>query len=118
MNENEGNNVELKELKNLPFLRIQIERLEKQLAVVKCESRGELSAELEQLKAERRSIEDFIYSVEDTQTKAILLLRFEDGMRWADIAAAIGGSNTEYSVKNRAYRFLRASDKSKPPTRQ
>ena len=37
----------------------------------------------------------------------IILLRYQDGFTWQEVAAGIGGMETEYSVKNAFYRFMK-----------
>jgi len=61
---------------------------------------------------ERKSIEDYINSVEEYQMRCILLCRFVDLMTWNQIALYIGGGNTEDSVKKACYRFLKKSEES------
>ena len=43
----------------------------------------------------------FISSVEDSQMRQILTLRYVNGMTWQRIATEIGGGNTEDSVRRR-----------------
>lgn len=48
----------------------------------------------------------FISSVEDSQMRQILTLRYVNGMTWQRIATEIGGGNTEDSVRMALTRFL------------
>lgn len=48
----------------------------------------------------------FISSVEDSQMRQILTLRYVNGMTWQRIATEIGGGNTEDSVRMAHSRFL------------
>lgn len=66
------------------------------------EKRAELAMECER-------IEQWINSIVDDTVKLIFLRRFVDGMRWNDIAAELGGNNTEYSVKKTCYRYINNS---------
>ena len=59
-----------------------------------------------QYEEEKRRIESYIYSVEDYQVRAILILRFIERMKWSEIADVISGGNTEDSVKKACYRYL------------
>lgn len=56
----------------------------------------------------------FISSVEDSQMRQILTLRYVNGMTWQRIATEIGGGNTNESVKKAAYRFIEKRNKSCP----
>lgn len=48
----------------------------------------------------------FVSSVEDSQMRQILTLRYVNGMTWQRIATEIGGGNTEDSVRKMNDRFL------------
>ena len=48
----------------------------------------------------------YINSVDDSQIRIILALRYINGLSWRQIAFSIGGGNTEDGVKKMAYRFL------------
>ena len=55
---------------------------------------------------EKQRIEAYIDGIEDYQIRLILTLRFVHFMTWAEVAGAIGGNNTEDSVKKACYRFI------------
>lgn len=57
--------------------------------------------------AEKAKLESYLRCIEDTQTRLIFILRFVDLKSWGDVASAIGGNNTEGSVKQTCYRYLR-----------
>ena len=61
---------------------------------------------LMELKEKYKSLELFIYSIEDLQLRNIFCMRFIKCMRWRSIARKIGGNNTEDSVKKMVYRHL------------
>lgn len=48
----------------------------------------------------------YIQTIEDSQTRMIFRLRFIHGMSWKEVAAAVGGRNTESGVKNTCYRYI------------
>jgi len=70
------------------------------------DEKAELERLFKQYADERRRIFAYINSVEDCLVRAILTLRIVDGMSWASVAKAIGGRNTEDSVKKVCYRHL------------
>ena len=48
----------------------------------------------------------YIESIEDSQIRTILALRYVNGLSWAQVAQTIGGSNTADNVKKAAYRYF------------
>lgn len=56
---------------------------------------------------ERAKLERYIDGIDDSLTREIYRLRFIDGLSWAKVAAAIGGANTEDSVRMACYRRLK-----------
>lgn len=48
----------------------------------------------------------YIQTIEDSQTRMIFRLRFIRCMAWKEVAAAVGGRNTESGVKNMCYRYI------------
>lgn len=64
---------------------------------------GWLEAEV---KASEESIMPFICGIDDDQTRLIFRLRFLRGLAWKEVAAVIGGRNSEDSVKMVCYRYL------------
>ncbi len=78
---------------------------------------GQLAAEIADMRARVESLEDevrwaghevsrFIDSIPDDQARLIFRLRFLRGLSWGEVAAIIGGGNTENSVKKICYRNL------------
>ena len=51
-------------------------------------------------------VEAYIQTIEDSLTRMIFRLRFIRGMVWKEVAAAIGGGNTEAGVKMACYRYI------------
>lgn len=52
----------------------------------------------------------FINSIKDIEIRMIFRLRFLRCLTWGEVAALIGGRNTEVSVKNICYRYLESCD--------
>ena len=48
----------------------------------------------------------YIQAIEDSQMRMIFRLRFIHGMAWKEVAAAVGGRNTETGVKTTCYRYI------------
>lgn len=78
---------------------------------------GELAAEIADMRTRAANLEDearwashevsqFIDSIPDDQARLIFRLRFLRGLSWGEVAAVIGGGNTENSVKKICYRHL------------
>ena len=59
-----------------------------------------------EVKASEESIMPFIRGIDDDQTRLIFRLRFLRGLAWKEVAAVIGGRNSEDSVKMVCYRYL------------
>lgn len=51
-------------------------------------------------------IRAWIESIPDNRTEQVFSLRFLAGYEWAEVAAIVGGKNTEGSVKATCYRWL------------
>ncbi len=78
---------------------------------------GELAAEIADMRARVADLENetrwegievsrFIDSIPDDQARLIFRLRFLRGLCWGEVAAIIGGGNTEGGVKKMCYRYL------------
>lgn len=50
----------------------------------------------------------YIQTIEDDRTRMIFRLRFIRGFSWKEVAALIGGKNTESAVKLTCHRYLAA----------
>lgn len=62
-----------------------------------------LKSEVEQ---KRREIERYIGGISEDQVRLIFRLRFLRGLAWGEVAAIVGGGNTEGGVKKICYRYL------------
>lgn len=73
---------------------------------------ADLDAQIESINEEIRAseieISSYIQSIDDVQARVIFSLRFLRGLPWKDVATAIGGHNTEHSVRMICYRYLNA----------
>jgi hypothetical protein len=70
--------------------------------------------EKEVFEREKAEMEIFLRGIQDTQTRLIFILRFVDLKSWNEVAAHIGGGNTEGSVRMACYRHLKAERHKKP----
>ena len=56
---------------------------------------------------ERNRLERYISGIEDSLLRQIFTYRFVNGLPWRQVAACIGGGNTEDSVKMMCHRHLK-----------
>ena len=63
-------------------------------------------------RSEENGIREWIESIPDIRTMTVFSLRFLCGLSWADVAAMVGGRNTEEAVKAVCYRYLNDEDSS------
>ena len=56
----------------------------------------------------KREISAYIDTIQDDQTRMIFRLRFLRCLTWGEVAALVGGRNTEKGVKNICYRYLKS----------
>lgn len=73
--------------------------------------RGIIEAKHQQCLYERNRLERYISSIDDSLLRQIFTYRFVNGLSWAQVAAHIGGGNTEGGVKMLCYRYLRQTRK-------
>lgn len=57
---------------------------------------------------EYRRILKWVDSIDDAQTREIVVLRYVNGLPWQQVAASVGGGNTADSVRKVAARYLKA----------
>lgn len=74
----------------------------------------QIEEEREEFEKSKAELEYYLRCIEDTQTRLIFILRFVDLKSWSEVASAIGGNNTEGSVKQACYRYLKEQAKSVP----
>lgn len=68
--------------------------------------RGLLDLNLKKCFYELNRLNRYISSIEDSQMRMILSLRYINGLSWRQIAFSIGGGNTENSVRMQHSRFI------------
>ena len=68
--------------------------------------RGIIEAKHQQCLYERSRLERYIAGIEDSFLRQIFTYRFVGGLSWQQVAACIGGGNTEDGVKKQVYRHL------------
>ena len=71
---------------------------------------GRIQILMNELSKEEAKINLFISSIENDQTRMIFRLRFLRCLTWGEVAAIIGGNNSESAVKNICYRYLESCD--------
>lgn len=69
--------------------------------------RAIIAAEQQQCIYERSRLMRYITEIDDSLTREIFIFRFVNGLSWRQVAASVGGSNTEASVKMICYRHIK-----------
>ena len=57
---------------------------------------------------ERKRLEEYISSIDDSLLRQIFTLRFVNGLPWEQVAESIGGGNKAESARQACYRYLKA----------
>ena len=126
----------IKELSQLYFLNLEIEKQKQRLAELESDAFnttpqltvmpsgtcvndkvGMYAAEIADLKElislniqkcwyERNRLERYIQGIDDSQIRQILTLRFVEGLKWEEVADELKGVTSE-SVKKQCYRYIR-----------
>lgn len=126
-----------KELSQLYYLNREIEQLKSRIEELECiavsdtsritgmphvtgisDKVGIYAAEIADLKEllnlnlkkcfyELNRLNRYIESIDDSQMRMIMTLRYVNGLSWRQIAFSIGGGNTEDSIKKLVYRYLK-----------
>lgn len=126
-----------KELSQLYYLNREIEQLKSRIEELECiaasdtsritgmphvtgisDKVGRYAAEIADLKEllnlnlkkcfyELNRLNRYIESIDDSQMRMIMTLRYVNGLSWQQVAFSIGGGNTEDSIKKLAYRYLK-----------
>lgn len=76
------------------------------LAVQIAMSRDRVKALEEKLAESEREVQAWLATLEDDYARTVISLRFLAGLQWQEVAAIVGGGNTESSVKMVCYRYL------------
>lgn len=80
------------------------------LAVEIADLESEIVAMEQRCKESEAQVRSFLSTISNTRTRLIFRLRFCRGMQWKEVASTIGGWQTEASVKETAYRYLRRKE--------
>lgn len=68
---------------------------------------AEIRAEMREMERVRAELTQYINKVPNVRIRLIMQLRFLRLLSWQEVAEVIGGKETEYSVKQTCYRFLK-----------
>lgn len=77
-----------------------------QMAAEIAELRTLIEAKRRRCMCERARLERYIAGVPDSEVRQILRLRFEQGLGWAQVAAALGPGNTAERARQTCRRYL------------
>lgn len=66
----------------------------------------DLQKSIEEKQRQYNEIRQYITDIPDYITRKIFKKRFFENMKWSKVAEAVGGNNTEDSVKKRCYRYV------------
>lgn len=83
-----------------------------QLAIILSEQDGDVQRLGAELQRSQQIVKSWVDAIPDNHQKLIFKLRFLCGMSWGEVAKAIGGKNTQESVKMMCYRYLMAEQRS------
>lgn len=75
------------------------------------DSRAVISAKLKLAGVEYNRLCRYITGVDDSLMRQILTQRFVEGKSWRQVARAIGGGNTEDSVRQAFHRYMKSCHK-------
>lgn len=67
-----------------------------------------INERLERCVAKLREVEMYISNIDDSLTRQVMMLRFAYDLPWRDVAAQVGGNNTEDSVRKICTRYLQS----------
>lgn len=72
----------------------------------------ELEIDIQDLEERRQRLQEFIRVIPSIRIRIIMSRRFIDQMTWTEVAAKIGGRETEDTVKKAVYRYLESKRQS------
>jgi len=72
--------------------------------------RGIIDAKHQQCLYERNRLERFVAAIDDSLLRQMFTYRFINGLSWRQVAACIGGGNTEDGCRMAVKRFLRKKE--------
>lgn len=67
-----------------------------------------IAAKIKRCETERIVLEEYIMTIPDSLTRQVFEYRFVNGLPWSQVAANIGGNNTENGVKQLCSRYIRS----------
>ena len=67
---------------------------------------AEMIEHIRKCQEEKQQLEHFIKTVPFSRVRTIMMLRFKDRLSWQAVADAIGGNETENSVRKTVERYL------------
>lgn len=79
------------------------------MVILKSQYEDIIKGKLAEIQVLRHEIEEFINNIDDYFIRSIIEYKWLDLMSWNEVAIAIGGPNTEGSVKMAYHRFLKKS---------
>lgn len=68
--------------------------------------KGIIEAKLQQCIYERNRLERYINGIDDSLVRQVFTYRFVNGLPWKQVAACIGGNNTEDSCRKLVSRYI------------
>ena len=71
---------------------------------------AEIRAMMREMEHKRAELTRYINTVPNVRIRLIMQLRFLRLLTWQEVAEVIGGKETEYSVKQTCYRFLKGKE--------
>ena len=77
-----------------------------QLAIILSDQENDVQRLEKILQRSSEIVKGFVDEIPDNHQKLVFKLRFQCGMSWAEVAKALGGKNTQESVKMMCYRYL------------
>jgi DNA-directed RNA polymerase specialized sigma subunit len=77
-----------------------------QFAIEIAELRRIMEERLEKCDNERERLEEYIAAVPDENTRLLMVLRFAEGLSWADVAYSLGDGTLPGSVRKRVHRYV------------
>lgn len=80
------------------------------LAVEIVDMKDHIRVLMDEVASKEVTISAFIGAIKNDQTRVIFRLRFLRCLTWGEVAAVVGGRNTESGVKNMCYRYLESCD--------
>lgn len=92
-------------LSDMPKSRYVDERLSRYIAlIIECEKKIEMMRPVAE--SRRKKVTRYVNGIEDMFVKSVISLRFLEIMPWGDVAEAVGGGNTDDTVRMAVQRHM------------